>query len=277
MENSSRFKLGHKESFDTKLKRIESMRKRWVNRGDYLGEIKKSPLYNCWRSFMFSNKGKTAGHAPEWSDYKVFYADMIDGYSKKMRLARIDKNGVFSKENCLWLSNEQLAQTKPGNILLEYGGEVNTLKGWSIVLDMPLSAIRQRYYRGKGYSTKEVLFGKVKQSKKDLLNASELSARSLRAKASKMCAQYKMKDKRRGYESNVDAQWMIDHIFTKECVYCGTDKHVGCDRIDNKKGHTIDNIVPACYRCNSARGANFSFKEMIAIGEVIKRIDKERL
>lgn len=274
MKNNTRFKTGHRESFETKLKRINSMRESWVNRDDYLGEIKNSPLYNCWRAFMFTDKGKKAGFSQEWRNYKRFYEDMITGYSEGMRLSRVDKGGIFSKENCVWLSKDQLALTKESSTLIEYNGECKTMREWSIIYNIPLNAMRQRYHKGNSYTIEEIIFGKVKQYKKPLLNASDLSISKLRAKASKMCAQYKMKDKRKGHESDINAQWMIDHIFTKQCVYCGTDKHIGCDRIDNAKGHMKDNIVPACYRCNTTRGANFSFKQMLAIGEVIKKIDK---
>lgn len=39
------------------------------------------------------------------------------------------------------------------------------------------------------------------------------------------------------------------------CDYCGNHSiRMTMDRIDNSKGHTITNVVPACYRCNMIRG-----------------------
>ncbi len=57
-------------------------------------------------------------------------------------------------------------------------------------------------------------------------------------------------------------------ITQKDCHYCGAEpnniskdykrngeyKYNGIDRIDNSKGYTIDNIVPCCRTCNSAKG-----------------------
>ena len=39
------------------------------------------------------------------------------------------------------------------------------------------------------------------------------------------------------------------------CSYCGeTEKiQLSIDRIDNKRGHLQDNVVPACVRCNIVR------------------------
>lgn len=50
----------------------------------------------------------------------------------------------------------------------------------------------------------------------------------------------------------VSSQWIIENVFNSKCHYCGeTDwTKLGCDRIDNTKPHTIDNIVPCCRHCN---------------------------
>lgn len=76
-------------------------------------------------------------------------------------------------------------------------------------------------------------------------------------------------------EVDLDAQWIIDNIFNEGCIYCGeTDWHkLGCDRIDNTKGHTKDNVVPCCSRCNKLRSNKFTVDEMKEIGAVIKRIE----
>ena len=71
-----------------------------------------------------------------------------------------------------------------------------------------------------------------------------------------LCA-YKESDKKynRG-ECTIDAQWIIDNIFSKPCNYCGeTDwTKLGCDRIDNNLPHTPENCVPCCVECNKKRG-----------------------
>lgn len=37
------------------------------------------------------------------------------------------------------------------------------------------------------------------------------------------------------------------------CGECNWTK-LGCDRIDNAKGHTKDNVITACWECNDLRG-----------------------
>lgn len=72
-------------------------------------------------------------------------------------------------------------------------------------------------------------------------------------RAHQLINNYKQEDKKynRG-EGDLTAQWIVDNIFTKKCAHCektGWDV-IGCNRIDNSKPHTIDNVEPCCEDCN---------------------------
>lgn len=71
--------------------------------------------------------------------------------------------------------------------------------------------------------------------------------------------------------------FFVKNILKSQCIYCGSKEKLGCDRIDNSKGHTYDNVVPCCYICNCARNNNFSFDEMKILGKTIKKIMEDRL
>jgi hypothetical protein len=46
----------------------------------------------------------------------------------------------------------------------------------------------------------------------------------------------------------------VETLIAHGCSYCGeTLLRMTLDRIDNAKGHTLENVVPACIRCNYAR------------------------
>lgn len=53
-------------------------------------------------------------------------------------------------------------------------------------------------------------------------------------------------------EGDLTAQWVVDNILSKPCSHCGeTDwKKIGCNRLDNSKPHTMDNVEPCCRSCN---------------------------
>ena len=69
---------------------------------------------------------------------------------------------------------------------------------------------------------------------------------------------YKKADKNasRG-KCTLTAKWVVENIFAEKCIYCGESDwtKLGCDRIDNSKPHTEDNVVPCCKACNNKRGA----------------------
>ena len=66
---------------------------------------------------------------------------------------------------------------------------------------------------------------------------------------------YKNMDLLRGFECTITHEYIETEIFTKSCVYCGESDwmKLGCDRVDNDKGHTPDNVVCSCGECNNDR------------------------
>jgi len=76
-------------------------------------------------------------------------------------------------------------------------------------------------------------------------------------RASMLLGGYKYSDKihNRG-DCDLTAQWIVENIFSRPCHYCGDSDwtKIGCDRIDNSKPHTMDNVVPCCEKCNRNRG-----------------------
>lgn len=63
-------------------------------------------------------------------------------------------------------------------------------------------------------------------------------------------------------ECTITAKWILENIFNSSCVYCGESdwRKLGCDRIDNSKPHTEDNVVCSCKKCNLKRGTK-TFEE----------------
>ena len=53
-------------------------------------------------------------------------------------------------------------------------------------------------------------------------------------------------------QGDLTAQWIVDNIFSQPCKHCGKEGWdvIGCNRIDNDKPHTMDNVEPCCFECN---------------------------
>lgn len=96
-------------------------------------------------------------------------------------------------------------------------------------------------------------------------------------RASNQINQYKRMDNRNGFGNTIDfdAKWMIENIYTKPCTHCGeTDwQKLGCNRLDNSKPHTKNNVESCCKKCNDKLASLSRQKKVdqinIKTGEVI--------
>lgn len=72
-------------------------------------------------------------------------------------------------------------------------------------------------------------------------------------RASYLLNAYNREDKKRGRnKGDLTAEWIVERIMSKPCAHCGKSgwEVIGCNRIDNSKPHTMDNVEPCCYECN---------------------------
>jgi len=265
------------ETAEEKTKRVNSLIEAQKRSPKYLGELKFSPIYNVWRSFMFTKKGNKIGHSKEWGNFKKFYEDMHSTYKKGLRLGRIDKSKEFSKKNSLWMTDSELAFSRGDALKFTHNGKTKLLKEWCLIYKIPYNGVKQRLHSKKYNSFQEILFGRRMNPKKEIRDILTLSQQKGVDKISKMISSYKSSDKKRGREFNLDNKWFKENIISKPCTYCKSLLNIGCDRIDNKKGHTKDNVLPACYNCNVCRQDIFSVEEMKILGKTINKIIKGRL
>ena len=62
-------------------------------------------------------------------------------------------------------------------------------------------------------------------------------------------------DRKHNRENDLTKEF-VENMILLGCMYCGeTELRITLDRIDNSKGHLQGNVVPACIRCNYARGS----------------------
>lgn len=228
---------------EIKEKMRTSMIAAWKDRDDYIADlINECPyIYNSWRGIMFSQKGKKAGVCDSWRNFKQFYADVRPSYEKGLVLRRKDYDNIWSIENFIWCTSEQASHIQRNTTYLEYGGELLTLKQLAEKYNQSYSAIKNRYFKRDkyNYTLEEIVLGRKRKRASKLSKDYRDSGVNMRAKASKMISSYKVKDYKNGVDiCDIDIDWMIENILKQKCTYCGDDKQVGCDRIDNNKGHT---------------------------------------
>ena len=77
-----------------------------------------------------------------------------------------------------------------------------------------------------------------------------------------------------------DRLFDMQEIQSDGCTFCaaplvygeGVHRNQGnsatLERIDNRLGHTLDNVVLSCRKCNTIRGSAFTFSEMCTYGKI---------
>jgi hypothetical protein len=239
----------------------------WKSRKDYKGyDRSKGSPFNSWRAIVYTAKGKAIGFPEEWRDYAAFMRDVAGDPATGKIVVRLNTSKPHGVGNSLWA--EKGAEVACRLSELTYDGVTKTLVEWCGDLNLNYQGVRQRYFKGIGYSPQEILFGKPRK-KRDKRESDHLT------RTARMFGAYKLRDKKRGYTFDITLEFMRSEI-AKGCAYCGDKENVGLDRIDNSIGHVMSNVVPCCYSCNCARNDNFSHDEMKHLGKVISEIKRKR-
>jgi len=94
------------------------------------------------------------------------------------------------------------------------------------------------------------------------------------ANVKRKLADYRYMDKKAGFPITCDYNYeeLLYILSISKCIYCGSTKNLGLDRIDNKKGHTKDNTVAACYECNTLRSDKYTAEEMRMVTPLLYKI-----
>lgn len=99
---------------------------------------------------------------------------------------------------------------------------------------------------------------------------------TLTGRADNLIRCYKREDlKNNRGECDLTVEWLIDNILMKPCAHCGKTgwKSIGCNRLDNSKPHTKDNVEPCCLKCNLKMWGKDSAKKVYQYtldGELVK-------
>lgn len=279
--NLGQFVKGNKPTPEERLKMNRSLMAAAKLRPDYIGDIKeKYPrAFSSWRAILYTEKGKKAGVVERWRSFRSFIEDVSEQYKPGLVLRRKDTDCPWGPDNFVCVTAQEAGQMRTSVIRIEYNGDVHSLREWSELYTLPLNPMMIRYHRRnkRGYTNEEIIFGRKKRRGTKEAKDKDSEGVNIRAKASKMISSYRANDRTCNMElCDITIEWMIENILSKPCVYCGDTKRIGCDRIDNNRGHTRDNVVPCCIECNTARNNYFTYEEMRELGRTIAEIKARR-
>lgn len=249
------------------LSASEAISAAWRLRHDYKGYDRSAgSQFNSWRAIINTAKGKAIGFPDAWRSFDAFVSDVSGEWERGKIVRRVDVSRPHSSDNSFWgVKGEE----NSGKLVrLSVDGIEKTLLEWCAELGLNYQGVRQRYFRGKNLSPSEILHGKTRAKRNQ--RESDYFRRT-----NALLGAYKLRDKKRGLENDMTIS-VMRKLISNGCVYCGDDEAIGLDRIDNTIGHSVANVVPCCYTCNTARNNNFSFSEMLVVGETIKKIKEAR-
>lgn len=87
----------------------------------------------------------------------------------------------------------------------------------------------------------------------------QYASESQMARANNLLSAYNQQDEIHGRgRGDLTAKWIVTNIFSQPCPHCGEAdwRKIGCNRLDNTKPHTMDNVEPCCRKCNIQMGAD---------------------
>lgn len=156
-----------------------------------------TPAYQAWaamrqrcrnprRARYNSYGGRGISICPEWEQFEAFLADMgtpPPGHT----LERIDVNGHYGPNNCVWATKQAQANNKTTNHMLSFNGKTQSLADWCRDLQLPYSAIRARLQRG--WSAKQALLTPVRNTTRYDWSKTPITINGLSQSLRKWCAQ----------------------------------------------------------------------------------------
>jgi hypothetical protein len=117
--------------------------------------MRKSREYETWARMRarclnptsrdFMNYGGR-GIAIVWQSFEEFYHDMGPRPGKGYSIERLDNNGPYSKQNCIWATSSIQNRNKRNNILWTYNGITQCIAAWAEMTGIQSTTLYSRYH-----------------------------------------------------------------------------------------------------------------------------------
>lgn len=115
---------------------------RFQKQHGYCSHGKVHPIWESWRAMRrrcfnrtdpaFKNYGGRGITVCErWLSFKNFAADMAPGWRKGLTIERVDNDGAYCPENCIWTTMKAQQNNRRNNIRLSFQGLRLTIAQWS--------------------------------------------------------------------------------------------------------------------------------------------------
>lgn len=85
----------------------------------------------------------------EWKNDFLKFKEWVDKTANGLDLTveRVDVNGDYCPQNCIWVEMSQQANNRRSNILFTYRGETHNLTTWCDILNLNYKNVHNRIYK----------------------------------------------------------------------------------------------------------------------------------
>lgn len=91
--------------------------------------------------------GRGIAICQRWNSFELFLQDMGPRPAGST-IERVDNEGGYCPENCIWQPREKQNQNKRSNRVLDHKGESHTLAEWGRITKIPARTIQRRLFLG---------------------------------------------------------------------------------------------------------------------------------
>jgi hypothetical protein len=116
-----------------------------------------SPTYASWKHILerCDNEscksykdygGRGILYDPRWKDFINFLKEM-GVKPKDTTIERVNNNGNYTRDNCIWANHFVQANNKRSNLKLDYAGLSKSSFEWADYLGITIGAFYSRYYK----------------------------------------------------------------------------------------------------------------------------------
>lgn len=93
--------------------------------------------------------GRGISFCPSWGSFETFLKDMGMRPGPEYSIERLNNNGNYSKDNCVWATRRQQSRNRRNVTLHDIGGISKVLTDWCDDLGLPYGRVRQRVASGR--------------------------------------------------------------------------------------------------------------------------------
>lgn len=129
--------------------------------------LAREPIYDVWQNMkqrcqvpahkQYSNYGgRGIKVADDWQTFEGFYKDMGNRPFEGAMLERVDNDGPYSRENCVWADSKAKNNNKRNTVLWEYKGKKLRLAELVELSGLDRNVLSKRLYRS-GWSVERTV------------------------------------------------------------------------------------------------------------------------